>query len=87
MGHSLGSAISNTVLRLYPELVDAAILTGASYYGVVTAPSLQAKQLRVANLQSRAKWGKLDGGYAVWVDLFSNIEGYDALLLSSDNLN
>jgi alpha-beta hydrolase superfamily lysophospholipase len=87
VGHSLGSAISNTVLRSNSDLVDAAILTGASYYGVNTTASLQAKQLRLASLQSPAKWSRYDGGYSVWVDLFSNIEGYDGLLLWFGNLN
>lgn len=82
MGHSFGSAVSNTVLRTNPDLVDAAVLTGASYYGADSAPSLQAKQLRLANSQNPEKWGKLDGGYAVWVDLYSNIEGYEQFLVT-----
>jgi pimeloyl-ACP methyl ester carboxylesterase len=77
LGHSLGSAISNAVLRSDPGLVDAAVLTGIAYYGIDSVPSLEAKQLRLAKLQNPAKWSKFDGGYSTWVDIFANIEGYD----------
>jgi pimeloyl-ACP methyl ester carboxylesterase len=86
VGHSFGSAVSNAVLRSNPDMVEA-VLTGASYYGEDSAPSLQAKQMRLANLQNPEKWSKLDGGYAVWVDLYSNIEGYGCLILTLDDLS
>ncbi|KAH6661673.1 Alpha/Beta hydrolase protein [Halenospora varia] len=76
VGHSLGSAISNAVLHSNPGLVDAAVLTGFSYYGVNSSPSLQAKQLRLASLQNPAKWSRYDGGYSTWVDIYANIEGF-----------
>ena len=73
VGHSAGSVITNAVLSSNPGLVDAAVLTGLSYNnsGII---SNQAKQLRLANLQDPAKWGQWDGGYTVWVDIFSNLE-------------
>lgn len=73
--------MSNAVLRSNPGLVDAAVLTGVSYYGANGVPSVQAKQLRLASLQNPTKWGKLDGGWSTWVDLYSNIEGYVILII------
>lgn len=87
VGHSLGSIISNVVLRSNPELVDAAVLTGIAYAGVDNSPSFQAKQIRLARLQNPAKWGGLDGGYMTWVDRSANIEGYEVLLLSLGTFN
>jgi len=83
VGHSTGSVTTNSVLHTNPGLVDGAVLTGLAYNssGVV---SNQAKQLRLANLQNPAKWGKLDGGYMVWVDIFSTIETYGFLPLLLD---
>lgn len=76
LGHSFGSVISNAVLSSDPEMVDAAILTGIAYNASGSIP-LQAKQVRLAKLANPEKWSKLDGGYAVWVDIFSNIEEYE----------
>jgi len=76
VGHSFGSVISNTVLATDPDLVDGAILTGIAYAPTDTAVSIEALQLRLARLQSPSKWGKLDGGYVSWVDIYANINGF-----------
>lgn len=74
VGHSLGSAISNAAIAIHPELIDAAIITGGSYYGANSAVSLAAKELRLAN-KARPEWADLDGGWITWVDVYANIEG------------
>jgi alpha-beta hydrolase superfamily lysophospholipase len=79
LGHSLGSVLSNVVLNTDPELVDAALPTGTAYEASGSV-SDQAKQLRLANLYEPEKFSKWDGGYTVWVDIYSNIEVYDFLL-------
>ncbi|KAI1629488.1 Alpha/Beta hydrolase protein [Exophiala viscosa] len=78
LGHSFGSIVSNVALHNDPELVDAALLTGLAYEatGVIGAISNQAKQNRVANLYEPERFGKLDGGFAVWVDIYSAIENF-----------
>ncbi|KAK4942066.1 hypothetical protein LTR10_018102 [Elasticomyces elasticus] len=75
VGHSLGSVMSNVVLHTDPELVDGALLTGIAYEAN-GAISNQVKQNRLANLYEPEKFGKLDGGYTVWVDIYSNIENF-----------
>jgi hypothetical protein len=45
LGHSLGSVMSNSVLHSDPGLVDAEILTGVAYYGVIGTIGMEAKQL------------------------------------------
>lgn len=73
-GHSFGSGSSNGILSSYPDLADAAILTGVAFYGVNGVASVQAKQNRVASLVDPQKWGKLDPMYSTWVDKWSNAE-------------
>jgi len=83
LGHSLGSVISNIAIHNDPELVDAALLTGLAYgatSGAIGPVSYQAKQNRVANLYQPERFGKLDGAYAVWADIYSAIELYDLLV-------
>ncbi len=75
MGHSLGSAFSNSVLNSDPGLVDAAVLTGIAYNVSNMGPWGEAKQMRLAKLQNPNRFGHLDGGWTVWVDIFANIEG------------
>ncbi len=75
MGHSLGSVYSNVVLSSDPGLVDAAILTGIAYNITSKGPADQANQYRLASIQDPLKWGGLDGGWQVWVDVYSNTEG------------
>lgn len=74
VGHSFGSVVSNAVLHSSPISVDAAVLTGVSYYGVVGSETLQAKQLRLANTVNAQRWGSLDNAYMTWVDKYSNAE-------------
>lgn len=76
VGHSFGSVISNVVLASDPDLVDGAILTGIAYAPNNFAVVLEALQPRLAKLQSLAKWGRLDGGYVSWVDIYANINAY-----------
>jgi pimeloyl-ACP methyl ester carboxylesterase len=76
LGHSLGSGVSQAVLRDAPELVDGALLTGIAYWAIGASGTIgeTAKQNRIARLQNPAKWSHLDTGYTTWVDLFSYIE-------------
>lgn len=74
VGHSMGSVYSNAALNSGPELVDAAILTGIAYNITTKGVADQAKQSRLANLDKSNKWSTLDGGWTVWVDIYSNIE-------------
>jgi hypothetical protein len=73
------------VLNSHPELIDAALLTGIAY-NASSAVSSQAKQLRLARLHSPSKWGKLDGGWTVLVDIYANIEVY-VFYIIRDGLN
>lgn len=84
VGHSFGSGVSNGVLATNPTGVDGAILTGVYYGALNAAPSLQGKQNRRASLVDPDRWGSLDGGWMVWVDLWSNIEGCEDLILSGN---
>ncbi|KAK5946190.1 hypothetical protein PMZ80_000331 [Knufia obscura] len=52
IGHSMGSAYSNSVLNSDPGLVDAAILTGIAYNITSKGIADQAKQSRLAKLQN-----------------------------------
>ncbi|KAL9114737.1 MAG: hypothetical protein Q9227_001416 [Pyrenula ochraceoflavens] len=76
VGHSMGSVYSNAVLNSDPGLVDAAVLTGIAYNVTTKGVADQSKQKRLAKLQNPMKWGRLDGGWTVWVDIYSNIEGF-----------
>jgi pimeloyl-ACP methyl ester carboxylesterase len=76
VGHSVGSGVSNGLLAINPELADAAVLTGVSYYGLDSAATMQSKQSRIANLINPKKWGHLDSFYTSWVDKWSNAEAY-----------
>ncbi|ETN44842.1 uncharacterized protein HMPREF1541_09717 [Cyphellophora europaea CBS 101466] len=76
VGHSIGSIVSNSVLRSDPALIDAAILTGVAYYGVDSSRSLQSRQSRVANAVDPIKYDKLDGAYNFAVDKYANAENF-----------
>jgi hypothetical protein len=75
VGHSLGSGYSNSVLHSDPDLVDAAILTGASYDTAGRILGYEAQQPRLARLQNTTQWGHLDGPWVNWVDKYAAIQG------------
>lgn len=78
LSHSLGSGVSQTVLRDAPELVVAALLTGLSYWPTGASGTIgeTAKQNRIARLQDPKRSDHLDSGYISWVDEISFIEAY-----------
>jgi pimeloyl-ACP methyl ester carboxylesterase len=76
VGYSFGSVLSNAILATSLSLVDGAVLTGIGYDTLDTSIAFEAWQLRLASVQSLARWRQLDGGYITWVDIYANVNTY-----------
>ncbi|EEA21881.1 hypothetical protein TMatcc_008695 [Talaromyces marneffei ATCC 18224] len=75
VGHSFGSAISAGTVAANPEICDALILTGFSYNGSNPVGFVEAAQLRIASSED-PRWRKLDTGYLLPVDIYSNVNTF-----------
>lgn len=77
VGHSFGSLTSHAVIKKYPHLADAAILTGFAY-GPGNDPklALEAFAVRIAKLVNPARFSNLDTGYVFFADIFSHIQTF-----------
>ncbi len=79
VGHSFGSYTSNLVLGKYPNLVDAAVLTGIAYAnspdytGKVLSETLAA---RIATSLPGCADHDLDTGYLNSADIYAHINGF-----------
>lgn len=86
VGHSFGSFLSVTILHKYPDLVDAAVLTGAGYPNpndtalAVRAwgPTLDAWRIaKTLPVENRPQFAEtLDTGYISAVDMYSYVLGF-----------
>ena len=75
VGHSFGSSITNSLVAAYPNLADAAIMTGYSLKGSDVRLDLQGFAPRVASLQS-SRFSAFDPAYITTGDVFANINNF-----------
>ncbi|KAK5117500.1 hypothetical protein LTR85_008885 [Meristemomyces frigidus] len=79
MGFSFGSYVTHHAVATYPEIADAAILTGIGLnttVGVNGNGLLRSFVPRIASVQNAERFGDLDNGYLTWADGFSQINTY-----------
>ncbi|KAE9375040.1 alpha/beta-hydrolase [Stipitochalara longipes BDJ] len=74
VGHSFGSAVTNSVVRDSPTLADGLILTGFNFNGSANrgASTFETFAPRIASGQD-PKWKALDNGYLALIDIFANV--------------
>lgn len=75
-GHSFGSIITNTITKQYPEVFDAAILTGFGTDLSNQPLFLQALNLALANENQPGRFAKLNNGFLVSSTVISNQIGF-----------
>jgi pimeloyl-ACP methyl ester carboxylesterase len=64
VGHSYGSIIGNALNRVWPDDVDATILTGFGGYFITAFPSILAQLVLIpADIEQPERYGTLDPGY------------------------
>lgn len=78
VGHSFGSLVTNNVVAKYPNLTDAAVLTGFAFapkpfYGPVF---VAAATLRIASQHDPLKYGNLDTGYIGFADIAAQVNTF-----------
>ncbi|KAI4717332.1 alpha/beta-hydrolase [Aureobasidium sp. EXF-10727] len=76
VGHSFGSAITQSVTANHPSTFDAAILTGFSTNQTAIAPFLTALNLQIASQNQPYRFAKLNNGYLVDYSAVSNQYGF-----------
>lgn len=75
-GHSFGSIITNAITKQYPDVFDAAILTGFSTDLFAQPLFLQALNLALANRNQPLRFGGLNNGFLVSSTVISNQIGF-----------
>jgi hypothetical protein len=75
-GHSFGSIITNAITKSYPDVFDAAILTGFSTDLSAQPLFLQALNLALANQNQPLRFGGLNNGFLVSSTIISNQIGF-----------
>ncbi|KAK3358291.1 Alpha/Beta hydrolase protein [Lasiosphaeria ovina] len=76
LGHSFGSIISITALANDLSIADGIVLTGAlqlEQYVFERAGIRRGGAIRIASIQSPAKWRQLDTGYLTNADVLTNV--------------
>ncbi|KAG9580941.1 alpha/beta-hydrolase, partial [Aureobasidium melanogenum] len=76
VGHSFGSAITQSVTYNHPKTFDAAILTGFSANQSAIAPFLTALNLQIASQNQPYRFSNLNNGYLVDYSTVSNQYGF-----------
>ncbi|CAD0086325.1 unnamed protein product [Aureobasidium vineae] len=76
VGHSFGSAITQSVTANHPSTFDAAILTGFSTNQSAIAPFLTALNLQIASQNQPYRFANLNNGYLVDYSAVSNQYGF-----------
>ncbi|KAI9707885.1 MAG: hypothetical protein M1820_004491 [Bogoriella megaspora] len=74
VGHSMGSAYTNSLLVNAPEIADAAVLTGLAFTQDVGTVA-ESFSLRVAAQQDKA-WNELDEGFTTWDSIYNNVNAF-----------
>ncbi|PNS19801.1 hypothetical protein CAC42_7768 [Sphaceloma murrayae] len=75
-GHSFGSVISQAVTRLYPDLFDAAILTGYTTNGTALPAFLLGINVQIASENQPYRFSGLSNGYIVGGTTSNNQIGF-----------
>lgn len=75
-GHSFGSIITNAITKQYPDVLDAAILTGFSTDLSAQPLFLQALNLALANQNQPLRFDSLNNGFLVSSTVISNQIGF-----------
>lgn len=76
VGHSFGSAITQSVTHSHPSTFDAAILTGFSTNQSAIAPFLTSLNLEIASINQPYRFSTLNNGYLVSYSAVSNQYGF-----------
>ncbi|KAM0722519.1 hypothetical protein Q7P37_001960 [Cladosporium fusiforme] len=76
VGHSFGSIITQAITQQYPEVLDAAILTGFSTDLSGQPTFLQALNLEKANWNQHERFGLLNDGFLISSTVISNQIGF-----------
>lgn len=76
VGHSFGSAITQSVTHSHPSTFDAAILTGFSTNQTAIAPFLTSLNLEIASINQPYRFSTLNNGYLVSYSAVSNQYGF-----------
>lgn len=76
VGHSFGSIITQAVTQLYPDVLDAAILTGFSSDLSNQPTFILALNLALANENQPKRFGSLNNGFLVSSTSISNQIGF-----------
>lgn len=76
VGHSFGSIITQAITQQYPQVLDAAILTGFSSDLSNQPTFIQALNLALANENQPDRFGELNNGFLVSDTAISNQIGF-----------